>query len=344
MLRQEKSLLPFGSVMVDTSKLDFNDHSSRVASVKITNTVFIILVVLTVGLRIFARARYVHKIFADDVLVIFATVFTVGLGVTSIAATSHGLGQHVWDVDSQTVFQTTKTCILYLYVCQVLYAFAIALTKIAIISSYLRFIKDGKFRIAMYITSVFIAGLWVTGVFVTIFQCRPVAGGWDFLLPRKCIDYFGYLYASSAVNVATDVVLCSLPLPHLWRLNMPLKQRLILCVLFAGGASACIVAIFRIGYLYTLRVMDTTYQSVPCLLMSIGESSLGIIAISIPPLRPLAKRLFPSGMRSSPSSATQHRTWHAPLNSIPTTQNGTNFSTMNKRSVVSDESSWQPTG
>jgi hypothetical protein len=95
----------------------------------------------------------------------------------------------------------------------------------------------------MYVISVIIAGLWVTGkaatasqsiayaysslgLFVTIFQCRPVSGAWN----------FSYLYASSAVNVATDILLCVLPLPHLWRLNMPLKQRLILCVLLAGGA------------------------------------------------------------------------------------------------------------
>jgi hypothetical protein len=141
----------------------------------------------------------------------------------------------------------------YLYVCQVLYAFAIALTKIAIISSYLRFIQDRAFRTAMYVISVIIAGLWVTGkagpashsiaythsspgLFVTIFQCRPVSGACNFTIDRKCIDYISYLYASSAVNVATDILLCILPLPHLWRLNMPLKQRLILCVLLAGGA------------------------------------------------------------------------------------------------------------
>lgn len=74
------------------------------------------------------------------------------------------------------------------------------------------------------------------GVFVTIFQCRPLSGAWNFTINRKCIDYINYLYASSAVNVITDIVLCVLPLPHFWRLNMPLKQRIILCVLLAGGA------------------------------------------------------------------------------------------------------------
>lgn len=62
-------------------------------------------------------------------------------------------------------------------------------------------------------------------------------GAWDFTMTgRKCINYVDYLYASSAVNVFTDILLCVLPWPHLWKLNMPLKQRITLCVLFAGGA------------------------------------------------------------------------------------------------------------
>lgn len=77
-----------------------------------------------------------------------------------------------------------------------------------------------------------------SGVFVTIFQCRPVAAAWDFTIPgRKCIDYVDYLYASSAINVATDLILCVLPWPYLWRLHMPMKQRVILCLLFGGGAG-----------------------------------------------------------------------------------------------------------
>lgn len=94
--------------------------------------------------------------------------------------TNHGLGTHVWLLPVATVFDTVKSCIQvslltesldypaaynteYLYICQVLYACAIASTKIAIIASYLRFIQDKSFRLAMYGTSVVIVGLWFTG-------------------------------------------------------------------------------------------------------------------------------------------------------------------------------------
>ena len=106
-----------------------------------------------------------------------------------------------------------------LLVCQILYALAIALTKIAIISSYLRFIQTKRFRIIMYGTLFVTLGLLVCGIFVSIFQCDPVSGAWDFVAKGSCINYVDYLYASSAVNVFTDIVLCVLPIPHLWKLS-----------------------------------------------------------------------------------------------------------------------------
>ncbi|KAF2786286.1 hypothetical protein K505DRAFT_260196 [Melanomma pulvis-pyrius CBS 109.77] len=277
-----------GGVPIDLNDLDLNDHSSNVGSVKTANITLIVLVGFFVGLRLFVRAYMVRKIFADD-------------------ATNFGLGTHVWLFPLPTILDKVRNCVQqYLYVCQVLYACAIAFTKIAIIASYLRFVQDPKFRMAMYATAVVIVGLWFTGIFVTIFQCRPVSGAWNFTNPaRKCIDYVDYLYASSAVTIATDIILCVLPWPYLWKLNMPLKQRVILCLLFGGGAGACVASIIRIANLDTLRNMDVTYQCVPCLNLSVIECSLGIICVSIPALRPLAGALFPKLLRSNPSSSAK---------------------------------------
>ncbi|KAJ4303261.1 hypothetical protein N0V90_002154 [Kalmusia sp. IMI 367209] len=57
------------------------------------------------------------------------------------------------------------------------------------------------------------------------------------------------------MTVATDVLLCLMPWPYLWKLHMPKKQRVILCILFGGGTG-------------------------------------------IPPLRPLAARLWPKDLRT----------------------------------------------
>jgi hypothetical protein len=108
----------------------------------------------------------------------------------------------------------------------------------------------------MVLTGVLITGLWITGmasvtyarmvldhsdligIIVTIFQCRPVHAAWDFTASdRKCIDFIDYLYASSVISVTTDIMLCILPWPYLWKLRMPVKQKVILCLLLGGGAG-----------------------------------------------------------------------------------------------------------
>ncbi|KAF2115424.1 hypothetical protein BDV96DRAFT_78329 [Lophiotrema nucula] len=306
-----------GGVPVDTSQFDLTDHSSNVSSVRTTNIALIILVAVFVGLRFLVRLVIVRKVFVDDILILLASAFTIALASVCLAATGHGLGTHVWLLPLVSVFETVKSCIQYLFVCQVLYACAIAFTKISIISSYLRFIQERPFRICMYVTGVVIIGLWITGVFVTIFQCRPVSGAWDFTeSDRKCINFVDYLYASSSITVATDLILCVLPWPYLWRIQMPVKQRIILCVLFGGGAGACVASIMRISKLETLRSMDVTYKCVPCLNLSVIECSLGIICVSIPPLRPLATRLFPNGFRTSRSSSSNSARRSHPLKRV----------------------------
>ena len=96
----------------------------------------------------------------------------------------------------------------------------------------------------LWVTSMFSASIFlfnrlaIPGIFVTIFQCTPVRAAWNFFLTeRRCINFVNYLYAFSAINVFTDILLVVLPWPYLWKLKMPLKQRIVLCVLFAGGTG-----------------------------------------------------------------------------------------------------------
>ncbi|KAH3919926.1 hypothetical protein HBI56_032730 [Parastagonospora nodorum] len=289
---------------VDISQFNFNDKTSRADSVRIANGILIGLVLVVIGLRLFSRLKFLKRIFVDDILITIAAVFTLALASTSIAATSSGLGTHVWLLPLPTLFEQVKSCILYLLICQVLYACAIGCTKVAIISSYLRLIQGKTFRLIMYMTLFIVVGLWICGIFVSLFQCDPVDQAWKIDPNRKCINYVNYLYASSAVNVFTDVVLCILPIPYLWKLKMPVRQRIVLCLLFVGGAGACIAGIIRIAYLDTLRVLDVLFETVPILNLSVIECSLGIICVSIPALRPMVVQIFPNGSRASQTAST----------------------------------------
>ena len=88
----------------------------------------------------------------------------------------------------------------------------------------------------MYGTAAIVFALWIYPVFVTIFQCDPLEGAWNFELQRrKCLAIEKFFYFQSAVNIMTDLILCTSPLPLFWSLNLALNERVMLCILFGFG-------------------------------------------------------------------------------------------------------------
>jgi hypothetical protein len=55
-----------GGIRVDISQFDLSDTSSKAAEVRTANIILISLVVVVVSLRLFARVKFVRRIFADD--------------------------------------------------------------------------------------------------------------------------------------------------------------------------------------------------------------------------------------------------------------------------------------
>lgn len=75
-------------------------------------------------------------------------------------------------------------------------------------------------------------------VLAAIFQCAPVSAAWD---PAgagpeyKCITINAFYIANAAVNILTDLLTYSLPIPLALKLQMPLRQRLGLAVILGLG-------------------------------------------------------------------------------------------------------------
>ena len=88
----------------------------------------------------------------------------------------------------------------------------------------------------LYVTGVVVIGIGVSAMFATIFQCTPVQAAWDFgIEDGTCFPFSDFLYANAAVSIATDFVLVAAPLPYFWSLNLPARQRVMICILFGVG-------------------------------------------------------------------------------------------------------------
>ncbi|KAK3935586.1 hypothetical protein QBC46DRAFT_46352 [Diplogelasinospora grovesii] len=278
------------------AQIDWNYHSTLAPAIWRVNLTFIVLVGVVVSLRIFTRAYITRHFFVDDVLIVFAAIFTLVSSSTALAATRYGLGQHVWNLPMpvENMLDELKHCVQLMFVANVFYAAATAFTKVSIITSYLRIFPHELLRRILYATSAVVVGLGISAIFATIFQCKLVEAAWDFaIVGGQCYAFIDFLYANSAINIATDFVLCLAPLPYFWGLSLPVKQRLSICLLFGIGFIASIASIIRIATLHEVQGIDVTHYLVSPLDWTVIECSLGIICVSIPPMRPLFAKLAP---------------------------------------------------
>lgn len=72
---------------------------------------------------------------------------------------------------------------------------------------------------------------------LNLFSCIPVRAGWDHdpALEAKCIDASPYFYFSYSMNVVTDILVMTLPIPILMRLQLRPKAKYGLIFMFAAG-------------------------------------------------------------------------------------------------------------
>lgn len=149
----------------------------------------------------------------------------------------HGLGQHTSDLINAGI--DLRHIIEFAWAGHILYSFAIAFAKLTIISSYFRIFPQKRLKRPMYVMLAVTLALLAASVIATIFICLPVEAAWDPAIREqaKCYQFPTFLYASTSMNIVTDVVLCTAPLPYFLRLRLPRKQRVGACLLTIIGGS-----------------------------------------------------------------------------------------------------------
>lgn len=126
---------------------------------------------------------------------------------------------------------------MFMWTGQLIYSFAISAAKISIVSSYFRIFPYKRFHQCLWVILAVTIAFLIASVVATIFICRPVSAAWDpsVRTPMSCYRFIDVLYANAIFNVATDIILCTAPLPYFLRLNLPLKQKISASLLFIAG-------------------------------------------------------------------------------------------------------------
>jgi len=292
--------------MVDLQSLpaapDHGPKSSLVPTIIAVMIVVICLVSIVVPLRLFSRWKTTKRFFLDDWLIIPAWILTIAVGGLSIAASNFALGVHIYDLDQATLVDTFKATIKLTISIHGTYTFAVGFAKLSIISSYLRiFSPFAGLRWTMYGAAVLTIALTLVTMPIIITTCRPINALWDFTIQGAvCSNPLPYFYAATAINLVTDLLLCSVPIVYVWKLHLPRKQKVLTSVICFIGGLAFVTSIYRmtlLGPLYD-KWADTGYDDAKVTLLSACECLVGIICVSLPPIRPLLIKYMPNLLRS----------------------------------------------
>ncbi|KAH6667773.1 hypothetical protein B0J14DRAFT_171900 [Halenospora varia] len=289
---------PTGSVPLDVNK------GPEILGAIVTTTILAFIVGV---LRLYVRFRMIRVAGFDDYFMMAGMICSlVSLGVNIPDVILYGAGRHVAYISPPSKITTG---LKLNFITQPVLLSGVTFVKVSIGFFLLRFAPDNWYRRCLICANTFL--LLITTFFViTLFvQCRPLAAVWDFSLrpTARCWDpsvLRKMSYTNSSLNIVTDLGFALLPWPILWNLRINQRVKMALLGVMSLGLFACAAGIVKLSILSSYgRSGDFLYDSTGLTIWTTTELNVGILAGSIPCLKPLLKAILGkhgSGSKSDP--------------------------------------------
>ncbi|KAF7588618.1 hypothetical protein BBP40_005456 [Aspergillus hancockii] len=256
-------------------------------SLWVVNSIFIVLATLAVIARFTARKLKNLTLAADDWAIFVAMLLDWVLYGLFVACRGYGLGKHRHVVPEVNVLAFLEL----LYYFQIFYILAPPTVKLSLLLLYRRIFLSAKFLFIVYGMGVVIA-LWaIIMTFLGIFNCNPISGFWTG--QGKCLLFKEFAIGYAIVNILTDLAVWLLPIPSIWKLQLPTAQKVALTFIFVLGLFDCAAALVRLlSSMLVLGNWDVTFDYARGFMWSIIEVSLAIVCTCLPTMRVILKSVF----------------------------------------------------
>ncbi|RMZ66303.1 cfem domain-containing [Pyrenophora seminiperda CCB06] len=246
---------------------------------------------------------------ADDWLVAILALLGAGYLATFILAIDSGLGQDAWLLSPQKVADVVK----YYSFEELGYVAITFLTKITILTFYLRIFPLGRIRISTYLFIGVCVCLMISIFLAHLLQCLPISFTWDSWQgplvqhpPDASCDVKreNLNYAFGITNITLDAIIMALPIPKLLSLELRWQRKLgVILVFCVGFILLCLLINYSITGIGIARLVillrsdytnNTTFSSVRPAKWSGIEAFLSIAITCFPQIHLLGKRIIGS--------------------------------------------------
>ncbi|KXH29428.1 integral membrane protein [Colletotrichum salicis] len=245
------------------------------------------MTLVVVLLRCATQIHVSRRLWWDDGAALLAMALLAVISVLGYANEDMGFGHHYWNIDPGN----SKTILQIIYVLQMLYIFVQAFAKISIACFYSRVFASKTFRLKTNIFMIFLTTRSLLFLLLIIFQCTPIQSIWNRAIPSQCLNISAISNGGAAFSIFEDMILITLPISELPKLQLDRKKKAALFGMFALGSlrtSACIGSMIRLKYMVTFaHSFDPTWDYVDVADWSSLELNAAVMCGSLPALRPL---------------------------------------------------------
>ena len=150
---------------------NYENPTTRGNTLLVVNIVFIALVTLSIGIRLYSRMLVKHQSGIDDVMIVLAYIFTIGMtAVVLLANRSYGWNRHMWDVEIGMIEHAN----IIAFAAKIMFTLASSFTRLSLIFLYYRLVKDTQFRwyaITLHVNLAFNLCVLIAFVLLVVFGC-----------------------------------------------------------------------------------------------------------------------------------------------------------------------------
>ncbi|GKZ77942.1 hypothetical protein AnigIFM56816_001064 [Aspergillus niger] len=245
---------------------DVSQAPQILAATSIT-TAFALLTVLA---RMYVRVFFIRNVGLDDYIMVLTMALSLAGFAVIIPEVIYGAGRHTVYVEDTASIATHLN-----FATQGIYMWAIGLVKISIGLFLLRFAPRRGYKIFIWVVIVIML-LYTMICFLTLmFECKDIRSIWDENVESQCFTSTQLLelsYTNTGLNILTDIIFAILP---------------------AIMLRACAAAIVKLSVLPNYgRTGDLLWDYSTLTIWVVVESNMGIIAGSLPTLKPLFKQIL----------------------------------------------------
>ncbi|KAL9606349.1 MAG: hypothetical protein Q9179_000475 [Wetmoreana sp. 5 TL-2023] len=177
---------------------------------------------------------------------------------------------------------------------QLAWTLSLMFCKFSLLTFYIHIFAIRTFRYLAFFVAAIVSGWALSVVLETFLLCRPFAYNWDpSIKDFTCGDRNAAYIGAGSLNIATDLMVLCLPIPMVWNLQIPRRNKVILSAVFGMGLLYVLERRALRRAFRLIHEQHITWTVTDPLLWSMLEPCVGVTCACIPLMRPLLSRALP---------------------------------------------------